>query len=115
MNGQHRDSAGSRDKSTMFLTRCKQTTGVRCRKRLQNRQLYLLQLVNVKHLRSFHFMFFICISRHKLLFIALYVVTKGSLSMSGVVKNDFSELQHGCQKLVITLDSCLLFVNRGGL
>lgn len=60
-------------------------------------------------------MFFICISRHKLLFIVLYIVIEGSLSMFGVRKNAFSELQRGCQKLVITLDSCLLFVNRGSL
>lgn len=35
-------------------------------------------------------MFFICISRNKLLFIALYIVIEGSLSMFGVMKNDFS-------------------------
>lgn len=60
-------------------------------------------------------MFFICTSRHKLLFIALYTVIEGSLSMFGVMKSDFSELQCGHQKLVTTLDSCLLFVNRGSL
>lgn len=58
-------------------------------------------------------MFFICVSRHKLLFIALYIVIESSLNMLGVLKNDFSELQCGHQKLNITLDSCFLFVNRG--
>lgn len=37
-------------------------------------------------------MLFICISRQKLLFIALYIATEGSLSIFGVMKNDFSEL-----------------------
>lgn len=58
-------------------------------------------------------MFFICISRHKLLFIALYIVIESSLNMLGVMKNDFSELQCGHQKLNTTSDSCFLFVNRG--
>lgn len=67
----------------------------------------------MEHFRGFHFMFFICVSRHKLLFIALYIVIEDSLNMLGVMKNDFSELQCECQKLNTTLDSCLLFVNRG--
>lgn len=79
----------------------------------QSRQLYFLPLVNMEHFRGFHFMFFICKSRHKILFIALYIVIEGSLNTLGVMKNDFSELQGGCQKLNTTLDSCLLFVNRG--
>ena len=37
-------------------------------------------------------MFFICISRYKLLFITPYIITEGFLSKFGVMKNDFSEL-----------------------
>lgn len=32
MNGQHRDSAGSRDRKLKFLTRCKQPVGRKVRK-----------------------------------------------------------------------------------
>lgn len=36
-------------------------------------------------------MFFTCANRHKVLFIALYIVIEGSLSMFGIIKNEFSE------------------------
>lgn len=65
----------------------------------QNRQLYFLPLENMEHFGGFHFIFFICISRHKLLFIALYIIIEDSLNTLGVMKNEFSELQVGCQKL----------------
>lgn len=41
------------------------------------------------------------------------MVIEGFLSMFGVTKNYFSELQRGHQKLVTTSDFCLLFVDRG--
>lgn len=113
MNGQHRDRAGSRDRKLKFLTRCKQPMGRKVRKERTERAVVFSSISKYGTLQGFSLYVLICVSRHKLLFIALYIVIEGSLNMLGAMKNDIAEFQCGCQKLNNTLDSCLLFVNRG--
>lgn len=89
MNRQHRDSAGSRGTKLKFLTGYRQTTVVRCRDR--NQAVVFALISKQQTLQEFSLYVFTCANRHKVLSIALYIVTEGSLSMFCIIKNDFSE------------------------